>query len=734
MIDVPPGAVWIGSPHPFDLNEVYIRFRRSFELHDPPNRAILSVTADSRYKLWVNGVFVARGPRRCYPQAQSVDEIDITDHLSSGVNVLAVLVYQPGYSHFAYVHRGSAGLLCWLAQDTQILLATDNVWRAQRDNSFSAAVPRVSIYGSGMEDRDWRQVEPWQQPEYDDRQWPVARIVAPAHGDPWLGLERRELPLLSEGERPLTLLAVRQTAGPNAPSYAKEEMPAFQLHEALARGWGVGTARPAPAAGALAGEAGWHGLDQQTGVTTYWLFDLGRDYPCLGRVNVIGASGGETLLVSYLETLVESEPLFSDPDTYCRMRLTDRFTLRAGDQIVESFALRGGRYILFAVQGQTRAQIAFGCGSTGYPLQRSRQLLTDDRELQAIITLCETTFDACLQDGFVDSVWRESSQWVGDALVQGLILHSMSDDPAPLRQVIRMAAQGAYPDGVLPGVVPGEVHAYTVVDYNFSWVELLALYHSSTADTAFVHDHKAVLARLLQRFSIDIGPDGLIRSQPGRRLFLDWAPVSREEPNATYNLRFLLALQTATEMARDLGWAEHSEAWRQQAEQLGQAIRDAFWRAGRWQDDLAGNTHSQLATALAVLTGLAREDETPALLDAVVSRSLDPIDDHDPGGLVLASPFMHHYIFEALVRHGRYADVVEIVRRRWGRWAAAGWPTAWENWNVDFPDGSLCHAFSAHPRYHLWKIAELQVLPSGAAGQRSAFERRGEGSVAFQVL
>jgi hypothetical protein len=72
--------------------------------------------------------------------------------------------------------------------------------------------------------------------------------------------------------------------------------------------------------------------------------------------------------------------------------------------------------------------------------------------------------------------------------------------------------------------------------------------------------------------------------------------------------------------------------------------------------------------------------------------------------MVLASPFMHHYIFEALRRRGRSDEVVEIIRRRWGRWVEQGEPTAWENWNVDFPDGSQCHAFSAHPRYHLSKV------------------------------
>jgi hypothetical protein len=52
--------------------------------------------------------------------------------------------------------------------------------------------------------------------------------------------------------------------------------------------------------------------------------------------------------------------------------------------------------------------------------------------------------------------------------------------------------------------------------------------------------------------------------------------------------------------------------------------------------------------------------------------------------------------------------VVEIIRRRWGRWVEANYPTTWENWSVDFPDGSQCHAFSAHPRFHLAEIARAQ--------------------------
>ena len=57
---------------------------------------------------------------------------------------------------------------------------------------------------------------------------------------------------------------------------------------------------------------------------------------------------------------------------------------------------------------------------------------------------------------------------------------TLTDDVRPLHQVLVMAAEGAYPDGILPSVLPGEVHAYAIVDYNFMWIELLRLYHDLT--------------------------------------------------------------------------------------------------------------------------------------------------------------------------------------------------------------------------------------------------------------
>ena len=133
-LEFPAGAVWIGSEHPFDLHEAYLRFRSpaALNLERVPKSAVLDITADSRYKVWINGRFVARGPARCYPQHQAVDRLDVASYLRAGQNLIAVLVYQPGYSHFSYVHRGTAGLLAHLTADKETILVTDPAWRVRR--------------------------------------------------------------------------------------------------------------------------------------------------------------------------------------------------------------------------------------------------------------------------------------------------------------------------------------------------------------------------------------------------------------------------------------------------------------------------------------------------------------------------------------------------------------------------------------------------------------------------
>lgn len=692
-------AFWIGSDYPFDLHEVYLNFRRAFLVEALPQHARLSITADSRYKLWINGTFAARGPARGYPHAQSVDAFDVTRFLRRGKNVIAAQVYQPGYSHFAYVHRGTAGILAQLECDETTTLVTDTTWRVKRDASFASLVPRVSIYGSGVEDRDLNLDEAWQWLDYDDSAWATPRIVAPVNGYPWTAMQVRDLPYLMERELPMTRLETRVGA-----TIHHED-----AHSALREGWRRASPRD------LAADAeGWFHIALTPNESAYWLFDLERDYTGQAWVEIENARGGEALVIDYQEKVRAGALVISDPQTYCRVRIADCFCLHAGTQIAETFSLRGGRYLLFQLKGPAEDLSArFHARGSEYPLEMTKPLVVADPQLQKIIAMCENTARACLQDGFIDSVWRESSQWTGDALTEELILASMSDDTRPLKRVIEMAAQGAYPDGVLPSVLPGEVHAYTIVDYNFMWVELLRVHHALTQDSEFLQAMWDTLVKMLERFDQDRNADGLLLSQAGRRLFLDWSPQSRKEPSAVYNLHYLFALRAAVELARAGGDSAHAAMWDARANALQPRLRATFLYDARWYDDVERTSFSQLAAALAILTNAAQADEISALLDAIIARSLDDNDAPASEQMVLASPFMHHYLFEALRAHHRDDAVIEIIKRRWGRWANAGCPTTWENWNVDFPDGSQCHAFSAHPRYHLAQIARNRNLERG---------------------
>jgi hypothetical protein len=428
--------------------------------------------------------------------------------------------------------------------------------------------------------------------------------------------------------------------------------------------------------------------------TTIWIFDLGHSQICTAGATIANATGGETLTISYAEKLRHGEVLLSDPDTYCRMRPTDRATLRPGAQTVEPFTQRGARYVIFRLDtvAEVAPDISFFTRQTAYPLDERPLKPQGDATLDAVNLMCRTTVLACLQDGFVDSIWRESSQWLGDVVAEAFALQGISDDPRPLARALTMAAQGAAPDGILPSILPGDVPAYVVTDYNFSWIELLEMYskHPAVTDAPqMIAHHRATLEKLLARLHADVGRNGLIKSQPGRRLFLDWSQAPRSEPNLTYNARYLHALQIAARLTAN----PHGHA---QADTLRAAIRSKFLDT-QWHETPEGPPASQLALALLILTDTVTKAEAETLAARIVARSLDLDDTSPPEKLILASPFMHHYIFKALDHLGQTGAIRAIIKARWGRWATSGESTTWENWNIDFPDGSACHGFSAHP-------------------------------------
>ena len=55
----------------------YLLFRRSMVLEEQPRKATLHLFADTRYRLLINGLTIAHGPARFYPEYPQYDSHDI---------------------------------------------------------------------------------------------------------------------------------------------------------------------------------------------------------------------------------------------------------------------------------------------------------------------------------------------------------------------------------------------------------------------------------------------------------------------------------------------------------------------------------------------------------------------------------------------------------------------------------------------------------------------------------
>ena len=67
----------------------HILFRKKFNV-EKTDKAIMYISADDYYKLYINGRFVAQGPSPSYHFKQNYNEIDVGAYLTEGENLIAV--------------------------------------------------------------------------------------------------------------------------------------------------------------------------------------------------------------------------------------------------------------------------------------------------------------------------------------------------------------------------------------------------------------------------------------------------------------------------------------------------------------------------------------------------------------------------------------------------------------------------------------------------------------------
>ncbi len=711
----------------------YVYFRKQVELIGDPVRCVVRISADARYTLYVNGRRVHQGPARFSPPTGSYDTLDLKPYLHEGRNAICAIVHQYGVPTFFSQYRDTSGFLVdgqVETRDQTVPLHTPAGWLCRAAKGWRKDVVRMSIqmgfqehFDADADPQDWL-LETFDAKESDG--WTAPKWDQPVGAHPWLTMEQRSVPLLTQKIKSFKTVASTWT-GESARGY-KISPDVYHLAQSeskkktknlidnpsamLSDDAGVTTLPPPPDGDFVAAV-----LDTGTYLSAHLILDLAE------------ASGDEIIDVLYADELDKDgfvEIVGDMQRTHiCEEARATRYRCRPGAQRWETFSFVGFRYVAVIFRNVDHPlKVRFiGARQVHADVKFAGAFECSDPKLNNIWETARTTQLNCLFDAFVDCPQREQAQWWGDARVQAKVTAYAFGDASILARGISQLAGSQSGQGELHAHPPADVH-HRLPDFMMTWVGTLMDYYQQTGDTAVLTQTAPVLHKLFEFFASHEGSTGLIGDNDGWWLFLDWQNLYKANYSAVLNMMYLQALRRAAEICRLMGDLPGSTAYASHAEQLQQVIESTFWneKDKLWADGFnpaTGNQAeaiSQHANTLAILLDLKPETHAGIAKDVLLKSATSK-----RTKVLTASPFFYAYVLEAMIAAGLRTEAMEVLKQKWGEMLDGGAVTFWETWKNE---ASRCHAWSASPLYHLsqqilgviptapgWTKVRIQPLP-----------------------
>jgi len=129
-------AVWVSPTK--DTHRAYgvFMFRNTFDLALVPSDLKLDISADNRYKFFVNGALVAEGPARGDLDHWYYETVNIAPFLQEGKNTLAVQVVNFGKNKQLAQISNRTGLWVRAPEDYPNLYTGNDNWRVKENVAF----------------------------------------------------------------------------------------------------------------------------------------------------------------------------------------------------------------------------------------------------------------------------------------------------------------------------------------------------------------------------------------------------------------------------------------------------------------------------------------------------------------------------------------------------------------------------------------------------------------------
>ncbi len=739
-------AKWIGIPREEirdkqifhgDLGGRFACFRCDKEL--PAGCTLsLDITANSRYRLWINGEPVLSGPCKGDRQRQYYETVDVTNWLHAGHNVFCaqVLYCDPDMVESEIGERaaiyGVVGRQCGhrLAIEGVILDSAGEMvetittgltgWRVWLDNSyFLKSDEHTQFLGAVIEQIDAGQTPiHWREADFDCVSWRPARVFEPGLAEdplrlvgvtPLFRLRKREIPLLYERRQGFVRCFDRAGNDLSLLSAGSMEVRAGDRAEILLD------------AGAIL-----------------------NAYPCFH----FNGGRGAKVEITYFEKFggPGSDTVRSDVRGEVE-GITDTIALDGSGLCFEPFWVRTFRFVLLKVETAESPVTVYApqFNKTGYPLPVESHVESSEPWVARLWEICVRTLENCMLETYLDCPYYEQLQYGMDTRLEAQYTYAVSRDAALVRKALLDFHYGMQPEGLNAGKAPS---AYLQILSTFSlhYIFLLCEYAELHDDAALLRrkadDMDGIKApnagangdagllrrktddmdgmkvsiagangdagllrlcrgdidRILDVFDSRIGPDGLV----GRLdywNFVDWndawnetggAPAAlKNGPSTIINLMYAYALQCAADFMEGQGRTGLASEYREQCTHILSAVEGLCWdeEAGLYREGPDFQQFSRHAQAWAVLNGLKEGEDAARLLKAALERED-----------ILRCSFSASYEwFRALEKAGLYDD----MRKELEPWI--------ELLDLDCtccpetPKGarSECHAWSALPLYEL---------------------------------
>lgn len=646
---------WITHPSPTEKDQFYI-FQKEFTCSEgtvPSEDAQFTarVSADTRYKLYLNGKLVSVGPCKGTDATTYYETVDLTPCLRPGKNRITARVLHLDN----YIAKAPGPLLSLIRRNhpaflfdgrltdsgTETPILSDESWEVRIDARTTLGPPVLSSYASFNESTVCSRTAEFRP----------AAILEPCHIDTNCANEYGELDTYVLQPRPILPL----TAG---------------SQEVLASDIEVGANNDKT----IVLDAGQH-------VTAY-------------LTAAIQGGKGAHLELLYSECFVQPDgDAFTKGDRSAQDGILpgdyDTLDLAGGSFVYEPFWFKTYRFIQIRIKtaAEPLRLESLAMWETHYPIEK-QEFSCSDESYNRMWDVSFQTLKNCMHETFEDCPYYEQLQYIMDTRLQMLFAYQLSADYSMQKKAITDFAESRLPSGLLQSRYPCMKHQ-VIPGFSLHYILMLEDYLRYTGDRKLVKDQLSVVDAILNWFDNHLNKEHLV-GPTGFWPYVDWVDGwafgvpngEREKPLTVYSMMYSAALRSAATIVKQFGREELSGEYLDRRFVVNDSLRHHCFRpdTGMYTDIPGEESYSQHPQIWAILCGAARKEERKPLL----LRALEP-------GVKPCSFAMCFYTLRALEKADmyEYSDQIYEVWRDMLSKNCTTWPEKPGN------PRSECHAWSA---------------------------------------